>query len=53
MPVPCYGRGWTAIQVREGDNLSCRNARISENTIVSLPLIHVLRPERLYPGLPV
>lgn len=41
MPVPSYGRGWTAIQVREGDNLSCRNARISENTIVSLPLIYI------------
>ena len=30
-------RGWTAIQIREGDNLSCKLARIVDNTIVSLP----------------
>jgi hypothetical protein len=29
-------RGWTAIQIREGDNLSCTGAVIEDNVIVSL-----------------
>lgn len=30
-----YNRGWTAIQIREGDNLSCTGATIEDNVIVS------------------
>lgn len=43
-----WGRGWTAIQIREGDNLSCKLARIVDNTIVSLSRPDLLVVRRVY-----
>ena len=43
-----WGRGWTAIQIREGDNLSCKLARIVDNTIVSRSRPYPLVVRRVY-----